>query len=237
MNGGIYEIVNKKNGNKYVGSSIDVKRRWRAHKSEFKRGVHFNGHLQNAWNKYGEKSFMFKVLVYTNPKESLRLENLLLDTRNYEYNIATDAVASFLGMTHSKETKKKMSLAHTGQGNPMYGMSGKLNPMWGRHRSEEVKQKLSRANSGREVSKEIREKLRKTSSGRTHSEDTKRKISIANTGENNYAWIDISKKDIEKMKLLKEQGKSYEKISQDFGVSSETVRRRVLGISRSKYKE
>jgi hypothetical protein len=45
--------------------------------------------------------------------------------------------------TLSKKTKKKMSLARKGK------YKGKNHPMWGKHRSKETKEKLSKANSGK----------------------------------------------------------------------------------------
>lgn len=59
---GIYEIVNIKNGNKYVGSSKDIYGRWVRHKRSLNIGKHHNHHLQNAWDLYGEDCFEFHIL-------------------------------------------------------------------------------------------------------------------------------------------------------------------------------
>lgn len=59
---GIYKITNKVNGKFYIGSSVTCNRRQKAHWSKLKGGYHDNRHLQNAFNKYGEKKFKFEIL-------------------------------------------------------------------------------------------------------------------------------------------------------------------------------
>lgn len=52
-NAGIYMIVNKVNGKRYVGSSRNCHRRKSEHLSRLRRNAHINSKLQAAWNKYG----------------------------------------------------------------------------------------------------------------------------------------------------------------------------------------
>jgi group I intron endonuclease len=69
--GGIYIIINKISGKVYVGSAIYLKQRWGVHRYELRTGKHDNKHLLAAWNKYGEASFEFKVLEYTETEDDL----------------------------------------------------------------------------------------------------------------------------------------------------------------------
>ena len=59
--------MNKANKKFYIGSSNDIYRRWREHKKDLRDGCHDNEHLQNAWKKYGENNFEFKIIEECDP--------------------------------------------------------------------------------------------------------------------------------------------------------------------------
>ncbi len=59
---GIYLIKCKPNDKNYIGQSLNIKHRINEHKSNLRKNRHSNCHLQNAFNKYGEEQFEFKVL-------------------------------------------------------------------------------------------------------------------------------------------------------------------------------
>lgn len=59
---GIYSITNKESGNKYIGSTKkSFITRLKQHVNGLNRGIHHCTHMQNAWNKYGENSFIFNI--------------------------------------------------------------------------------------------------------------------------------------------------------------------------------
>lgn len=59
---GIYSITNSINGKKYIGSTAkSFITRFTQHISKLRLNKHHCGHLQFAWNKYGEDSFIFSV--------------------------------------------------------------------------------------------------------------------------------------------------------------------------------
>lgn len=70
MTCGIYEIKNTINNKRYIGQSINIEKRWQNHKRELKTQKHYNSHLQNSWNKYGESAFVFSIIEKC-PKELL----------------------------------------------------------------------------------------------------------------------------------------------------------------------
>ncbi|NDC89875.1 MAG: hypothetical protein EB075_13955 [Bacteroidetes bacterium] len=108
----IYEIRNNKNGKIYIGSTKNLRKRWKEHRSLLNNGKHHSRHLQSAWNKDGG-NFTFTVLEEVAQDEDLiPAEQRWLDqTRSYDraygYNINPTA-ANSLGMEHSAEAKEKM---------------------------------------------------------------------------------------------------------------------------------
>ena len=95
---GIYKIVNKVNGKYYVGSSRDVlKCRFYEHKRLLTKNKHFNKHLQNSWNVYGESNFEFVLVESCNDDRFslLKCEQKYLDiAKNYKtdcYNMTFTA--------------------------------------------------------------------------------------------------------------------------------------------------
>lgn len=58
---GVYSITNTVTGKKYIGSSVDIKRRWSDHKKILKKGNSSSYKLQNSYNKHGEGVFVYKI--------------------------------------------------------------------------------------------------------------------------------------------------------------------------------
>ena len=55
----------------------------------------------------------------------------------------------------------------------------KLNPMYGKHHSDETRIKMSESHKGKTLSEETKQKMRESHKGRTFSEETRRKMSEA----------------------------------------------------------
>lgn len=107
---GIYEIVNRTNGKRYVGSAVDIAQRWRQHRCELGKGRH-NPILQRAWLKYGAENFEFRIIEYVADKAALiEREQFYLDQMQPEYNVAVSAGSNF-GVRWSAETKARMGEA------------------------------------------------------------------------------------------------------------------------------
>lgn len=66
---GIYAIVNKENGMKYIGRAIDIHRRWKTHKHKLEKGIHENKSLQTDVNYFGLSAFKFEVLEFLNEND------------------------------------------------------------------------------------------------------------------------------------------------------------------------
>jgi group I intron endonuclease len=163
---GIYKIINVINNKFYVGSAVDLKRRKTRHFSELRTGKHNNRHLQAAWIKYGEQSFVF-VVVEELPDDAdlLAAENIWLKEhvgKDYCYNLGVDATA------------------------PMMGLGGELSPTWGYKHTDEAKAVIAAASKGR--TQDIETIRRKTAHliGKPKSAEVRAKISAALSGDRNY---------------------------------------------------
>lgn len=112
---GIYEIRNNLTGDFYIGQSVCIARRWRAHKSMLNLGTHCNPHFQNAWNKYGSVAFSLRVILVCEPEELTRYEQALVNSRHPAYNICTECVDSTRGVIPGSEARAKMSASRRGK--------------------------------------------------------------------------------------------------------------------------
>lgn len=91
---GVYRILNTVNNKAYIGST---KRSFHSRKTKhltgLRTGTHFNSHLQKAYNKYGEDSFVFEVMLICDESECVAKESLYIDAfktfdRLFGYNSA-----------------------------------------------------------------------------------------------------------------------------------------------------
>jgi group I intron endonuclease len=145
----VYRIINKKNGKSYVGfTSKSLEYRWKEHVyAALNRNSHYRLHA--AIRKYGVDNFERVVLAETpdghNALNVLEPHFIIeFDTRKNGYN--TKPGGSNRGWKHTEEACRKMSLNNHWRGK---SRSGDLNPMFGQHQSDEVKRKISKANSGK----------------------------------------------------------------------------------------
>lgn len=104
----IYEIINSINNKRYVGCTNNTKKRKYQHFRELKKGVHKNGYLQNAYNKYGNENFKFKVTFKVSSKEEMyELERKIIKENDNLYNLAE---GGYGGDTFSNRDKKSKDI-------------------------------------------------------------------------------------------------------------------------------
>lgn len=84
---GLYSIENTVNGKRYIGSSFRIPTRLKEHRAHLVRGAHHSHRLQKDWDKYGEDSFNFKLLVVCRMDDRLFYEQQALIGLKPEYNI------------------------------------------------------------------------------------------------------------------------------------------------------
>ena len=197
---GIYQIRNTINNKIYIGSSIDIFRRWKEHKSDLRGNYHRNIYLQRSWNKYGKDAFAFKILEIVNEDDLISVEQQYLDERNPDYNIAKFAGTSPVkGRGHTEATKKKLADNWTTKDRQRRSneMLGKNNHRWGTTWSEETRQKKMDwwTDERRDFQSKNRRGENHPSWGTHITEEHKRNLSVARSGEGGsnsiLTWEDV----------------------------------------------
>lgn len=227
MNRGIYKIINIINNKFYIGSAVDLKRRKARHFSELRNNKHNNRHLQAAWIKYGEQSFVFVVVELVDIADDLlAAENRWLKEhvgKDYCYNIGVDATA------------------------PMLGVSGEASPTWGYKHTPKAIESIRAASIGRKQSDEVIQRKIINIIGKPKPAAVRAKISATLSGEGNF-WYgkkrpDHGAKISKRVCVVKPDGSVTEYASilalrEDLGLKPPTVNRALQSgkpITRGKF--
>ena len=204
-NTGIYQIVNLLNNKKYIGSSINLKKRKTNHFNNLKNKKHLNRHLQAAYNKYGKENFSFEILLYCKKEDLIFYEQRMIDSYDLKkelYNSSPTA-KSALGSKHSLKANKEKSIRQKGHivseetkeklrkanmGKKLSAEHIKKLSESHKNPSEEIRKKISEASKKRTYSKKTIEKRAQKIRGRKLSEETKKKLSESKMGNKNHMF-------------------------------------------------
>jgi group I intron endonuclease len=146
---GIY-IITSTSGKFYVGSAVNLYKRWALHRTHLKKGEHHCKPLQHAYQKYGLEGLAFKVLFICKKEDLLWYEQRTIDTLHPQYNTCLVA-GSRLGQKNTESHNLSIGNGHRGR---KYGEEARMNmrlahlgkkhgPM-----KEETKKKLSLSRQG-----------------------------------------------------------------------------------------
>jgi group I intron endonuclease len=188
---GIYCIENVVSGKKYIGSSMNINKRFATHRSSLKHNRHHCAYLQRAVNKYGIDQFKFHIIEETNfnTRDQLQsLEQVYIDSQDNLYNVGSvgggdnltnnpnrddiilrtsNTIRSNIKRMTEKERKEK------------WGHSGKLNGRWKHGKSMKVicpvcntNEKSAGAKTCMRCQTYDRKGAKNSFYGKTHSEET-----------------------------------------------------------------
>lgn len=185
---GIYQIQSQiKPERIYIGSGVNIRRRWNHHLCDLRNNRHHSIKLQRHYGKYGESDLQFSIIEPCFPQFLIIREQHYIDTLNPFYNTCKTA-GSPLGIKRSKETCNRMSV----------GLKGKKAWNKGKKASFESCEKMRLSHIGKNMGKDNpmfgvklpREKLGMLN--KHHTEETKEKMRQANNKKGNYIIEGIS---------------------------------------------
>lgn len=180
----IYQIKNIITNIVYVGSAVNIDKRWKRHVWELNNQSHSNIYLKRAWNKYGAENFKFEILeIIEDINKLIEREQFWLDwtkaaNRKFGYNFRLDATSN-AGLKFSEEHKRKISIAHIGKV-VKEETKEKLRKL---KLSEERKIAISKFHTGRKASAATKALMSIRGKGRKHSAETRAKMSEAQKGK------------------------------------------------------
>jgi group I intron endonuclease len=112
MGCGIYKIKNLIDKKIYIGSSVNLLKRESKHFWMLRNNIHDNNHLQNSFNKSGEKNFKFEIIEECGEKLLIEKENYYISyykSNNSEYGFNLATVNEFRRNNYNDEVKIKLS--------------------------------------------------------------------------------------------------------------------------------
>ena len=90
---------------------------------------------------------------------------------------------TWLGKTHTEETKQKLSIRKIGSNNPMFGKIPWNKGKPGRKLTDREKEIVSKTHKGKIMSEETKKKMSESAKGKPKSEEHRKKLSEVNKGK------------------------------------------------------
>jgi len=199
---GIYKIQSiTKPDRIYIGSSLNIQKRWREHKWNLLKNKHHSIKLQRHVNKYGIGDLIFSVIELCTAEVLQNREQIHIDNYSLYFNTSVSSFSPMLNRHHSEISKLKIGKAN----------SQKTTWSKGKHLTKEHRDKIGIGNRGKIVSDESKQKMRVAALGRKLSEEHRKKISNALKGrhisEEQKQMISISRKNSIGYKFTEEHKK------------------------------
>ena len=170
MTSGVYQIVCRKTGHCYIGSSVRIERRWGKHREALNKDTHHNGWLQRAWTKYGRDAFVFEVLEICD-KNRIEREQHYMDLAGRKLKNAMKTALPTNVTTKSRRSSSKVAIRLIREGK--FGAA-----CW----TEEIRARVAAASS-------------LTHKGRKHSEQSRARMRQSQKAH----WCDPEKKQAHKL--------------------------------------
>ena len=157
---GIYKIQSKLFPDRfYIGSSSNIKNRWRIHKSKLLKNEHHSIKLQRHLNKYGLEDLEFTILEEILEENKYEIEQSYLNNLNPYFNILKSSLGVETGhVPWNKGVKTNITPWNKGIKCPQISIG-----LTGHKHSEETKLKISSLKKGKKYYRTFEERNKKLS--------------------------------------------------------------------------
>nr|YP_009072319.1 GIY-YIG endonuclease [Sclerotinia borealis]AHX82984.1 GIY-YIG endonuclease [Sclerotinia borealis] len=181
---GIYMWKNLQDGQFYIGSARDLRRRLMGYFNINQLARTSNTYISRALLKYGYSTFSLTILEYCDLDSLIKREQHYIDTLKPEYNICRTAGSS-LGRLHGELAKERVSDSKRGQ------LTGETNSFYGKTHTPDSKQKMSEIAKIRVVSEPSKAKISRAMAGINLSNEHKANISTAQPNSKKLLVLDV----------------------------------------------
>lgn len=181
---GIYMWKNNNNKKFYIGSSVDLNRRFTSYFNLNYLVKESRLYLHRALLKEGYSAFSLYILEYCEKENLIDREQYYFDLLKPTYNICTIA-GSTLGRLHDEKTKENISKSKKGT------YSEEDNHFYGETHTLEARNKMAQAKLFKALSEETKEKISTTMKGRKLTEEHKTNLSLSKKNKKKICVLDI----------------------------------------------
>lgn len=226
---GIYLISFENTSKTYVGSAVNLSKRFSNHKCDLKNGTHCNKHMQHVYNKYGNPKF--EILLFCDKEDLLTNEQKYYNELMPELNIVKDITRGNIE-NHTPEDLVKITEFNRNMSKTMQWRE-KVSKTWfktGKRILTDEQRKL------------LSENGRNSFLGKTHTKETRKKMSekAKNRDYSNYDFVkwqkgsnEVTRKPIVKKDKNGNIITKYESITQAIQQIGTTQSRQLLSCCRN----
>lgn len=208
---GVYRITDSATGRFYIGSSVNMAKRWAQHQRRLQLGAHPNPRLQAIWNVDPARltCTVFHAVREGTKDALLSCEQAALDAAGVGTNPLCMNVLAIAG-------------SHLG-----------------RKRSAETRARMAAAQRGKKASEEAKAKMRAAKLGKRQTEEHRRNSGAARRGKPGTPKAGIPKptlrrltdEQVQALRAARAEGMSWRLLGVSFGIGSSAAKRAALGIS------
>jgi len=157
-------IINDTTKKFYIGSAVNMIKRFTQHRDDLRKNKHDNSYLQRAWLKYGEADFRFVKLQLVEKENLVNLEQSWLNwtkccERNVGYNLRPNANSN-LGHKFSTEARANMAKAQLGKTHHRANILIAIKFNTGKQLSAERRTNISKGLTGRKFTEQHKLNMR-----------------------------------------------------------------------------